>query len=390
APEGYFYAAQDADSFQTASAAEPEEGAFYVWQYDELQSILSEPELSELTTEFTVTDGGNFEGQNVLQRQTDGTLSQTVVAALERLFEVRYGVSRSALETCTPAADNETACNTTWPGRIPPVTDTKMIVAWNSLVISGLARAAVAFQEPEYYAIATQAAQFMLDHQWIAGRLYRLNYNGQTAVLAQAEDYALLIKALLDLQQACLIVGGDSDGELVTNWQAIATKVQAEFDQHLWADDLGGYYTAAHDAGRDLLVRERHYADNATPAANSVAASNLVRLALLTENTDYLGRAEQTVQAFSQTMHQTPQACPGLFAALDWLQTHTLVKTKQTQIEQLAQQYWPTLVYRPELTLPAGAIGIVCRGLACREPAQSQKQLQEQLGNSMQLAANGS
>ncbi len=49
APEGYFYAAQDADSFINATAAEPEEGAFYVWSYSELQQLLKEHFMSGVT-----------------------------------------------------------------------------------------------------------------------------------------------------------------------------------------------------------------------------------------------------------------------------------------------------------------------------------------------------
>ena len=67
-PEGYFYAAQDADNFTTPDAVEPEEGDFYVWSYAKLESLLSATELAELQREFTVTTNGNFEGKNVLQR----------------------------------------------------------------------------------------------------------------------------------------------------------------------------------------------------------------------------------------------------------------------------------------------------------------------------------
>ncbi|MHC5829239.1 MAG: thioredoxin domain-containing protein, partial [Nostoc sp.] len=68
APEGYFYAAQDADSFTESTAVEPEEGTFYVWSYSELQQLLTPEELRELE-QFTVTPNGNFEGRNVLQRR---------------------------------------------------------------------------------------------------------------------------------------------------------------------------------------------------------------------------------------------------------------------------------------------------------------------------------
>ncbi len=99
APEGYFYAAQDADNFTTPEEVEPEEGAFYVWKNDELQDLLTEAEYTELREQFTVTEKGNFEGSNVLQRQHPGQLSDTVESALEKLFIVRYGSDSRSLAT---------------------------------------------------------------------------------------------------------------------------------------------------------------------------------------------------------------------------------------------------------------------------------------------------
>ena len=137
APAGYFYAAQDADSFPTATAAEPEEGAFYVWTYAELREALAEVALNALGEDFTFSVAGNFEGQNVLQRRTSGPLSETTESALEELFQRRYGDRSAALTTFPPARNNQEAKSHDWAGRIPAVTDTKMIVAWNSLMISG-------------------------------------------------------------------------------------------------------------------------------------------------------------------------------------------------------------------------------------------------------------
>ena len=147
APEGYFYAAQDADSFATSTQTEPEEGAFYIWSYRELEQLLTEQELAELKAQFTVTPNGNFEGGNVLQRRQYGKLSDSLETTLAKLFQVRYGMAPDSLYF-PPARDNNEAKTFDWRGRIPPVTDTKMIVAWNSLMISGLARAGAVFGTP--------------------------------------------------------------------------------------------------------------------------------------------------------------------------------------------------------------------------------------------------
>lgn len=129
APAGYFYAAQDADSFSSSQHIEPEEGAFYIWSHGELQSLLSEDALGSLAAAFTVSVVRNFDGHNVLQRRYPGPLGESSEQALATLFEARYGKPAAALTTFPAAEDNQAAKMVPWPGRIPAVTDTKMIVA---------------------------------------------------------------------------------------------------------------------------------------------------------------------------------------------------------------------------------------------------------------------
>ena len=387
APTGYFYAAQDADSFTaptppsqggTTGGSEPEEGAFYVWTYAELEPLLTAEELAEIKAQFTVSRSGNFEGKNVLQRRHPGKLSDTVETALAKLFQVRYGGNPDTVKTFPPARNNQEAKNESWPGRIPAVTDTKMIAAWNSLMISGLARAAAVFGNWEYLELAVKAANFILDNQWTDGRFQRLNYDGKSAVAAQSEDYALFVKALLDLHQASLTLGNGEEAKQLPNsqfWLEKAVQVQEEFDEFLWSVELGGYYNTAKDASGDLLVRERSYIDNATPAANGIAIASLVRLALLDQNLEYLDRAQEGLQAFSSIVQDSPQACPSLLGALDWYQHSTLIRTSPDQISGLISQYYPTAVFQIEADLPEGVIGLVCECLTCKEPAKSQERL---------------
>jgi uncharacterized protein len=379
APEGYFYAAQDADSFVAPEDAEPEEGAFHIWSNSELQELLTSEEFVELLEQFMIEPDGNFEGKIVLQRRNPKQLSEQVETALSKLFEVRYGACIG--EAFPPARNAEEAKSIAWSGRIPAVTDTKMIVAWNSLMISGLARSYAVFRELEYLELASQAAEFILQNQWINGRFYRLNYDGKVELLAQSEDFALLIKALLDLHQVTCSIRSDAP-ENQTDWLAEAIRIQDEFDEYFWSIELGGYYNTAKDASRDLLIRERSYTDNATPATNGIAIANLVRLSLLTENLDYYDQAEQTLQAFASVMEQSPSSCPSLFVALDWFQNQTLVRSTIEQITQLETQYLPTSALMLVDALPENAIALVCQGLSCKEPAISREQMMQQLEQS--------
>ncbi|MEM1255670.1 MAG: thioredoxin domain-containing protein [Cyanobacteria bacterium P01_H01_bin.21] len=376
---GYFYAAQDADSFATPNDKEPEEGAFYVWRETELRDLLTDAEFTDLSADFFVSADGNFEGNIVLQRRQTGQLHPQTEAALKKLFAVRYG--QPDLERFTPAIDADAAKITAWPGRIPPVTDTKMIVAWNSLMISGLARAAAVFNQPDYLDLAIEAAQFILQNQWVNGRFHRLNYSGIPTVVAQSEDYALFIKALLDIQQASLAFSGNTS----IDWLAHAKTVQSEFDQWLWSDVASGYYNTASDASKSLLVRERSYQDSATPAANGVAIANLIRLSLLAKNLSYLDQAEKALKAFSIVMDKATRACPTLLQALDWYRHQTLVRTTQENVVQLSHQYIPAAALAIEPNLPERTVGLVCQGLTCKETASTYEQIQAQMKVSMSL-----
>ena len=221
--------------------------------------------------------------------------------------------------------------------------------------------------------MAAQAANFILQHQFIDGLFHRLNYQGQTAVLAQSEDYALFIKALLDLQ-ACF--------PEQKSWLVTAIALQEKFQEFLWSVELGRYYNTSSHASQDLIVRERSYADNATPSANGVAIANLVRLALLTDNLHYLDLAEEGLQAFNSVMGNNPQACPSLFTALDWYRNSTLIRTTLDHIIPLLSQYLPVTEFVVVSDLPPGSIGLVCQGFQCLAPAESGDEFWDQVRRS--------
>ncbi len=334
APQGYFYASQDADS-------EGEEGKFYVWTLAELQD-------TSLETAFTVTAQGNFEhGTNVLQRKYAGPLTPEIETALDQLLVRRQQ-------------------------RIPPATDPKLILAWNSLQISGLCRASLALGEPEYLTLALTCAQFIHDYQHVNGQWYRVNYNGTPAVRATAEDYSLWVKAQLDLFEA-------TQDPL---WLDRARAVQQQMDL-LWDPTGGGYFSSSAPA-QELILREKDTQDNSTPAANGIAAQNLLRLFALTDDPRYLKQAEQTLLAVAQLLEHAPRACPSLLAAVDLYGNLSLVQTFTDQpelLQQLQQEYHPTVVFRaiPRPEDSATALALVCKGTTCLTPATTLTELRAQL-----------
>jgi uncharacterized protein len=374
APAGYFYAAQDADNFATPTDLEPEEGQFYVWRPEELDTLLTPAQQHIMAMSFDIQPRGNFEGATVLQRQTGGELSDEVETALEQLFQHRYGNCPTEITTFPPARNNQDAKTQAWLGRIPPVTDTKMIVAWNSLMISGLARAAMVLRDSAMLDLAIAAANFIARQQWQDGQLHRLNYEGQVAVPAQSEDYALWIKACVDLHQACLALGRDA-----TPWLTEALKTQQTFDQFL-AAPMGGYFNTSAAIAQDYGIQERSWQDNATPSANGIAIANLIRLWLLTDNPDLWQRAEQGLQSLATSIAEHPELCPSLMVALNWFQHPRVIKAKIDPLpEMMATVASVPVMFRPIEDLPSGAIALLCQGTTCLEPAMTLAQLQTQI-----------
>jgi uncharacterized protein YyaL (SSP411 family) len=103
--------------------------------------------------------------------------------------------------------------------------------------------------------------------------------------------------------------------------------------------------------------------------------ANLVRLALLTDELHYLDLAEQGLKAFSSVMTKAPQACPSLFSALDWYRNCTLIRSTIEHIIPLVPQYLSVTVFTVVSDLPPGSVGLVCQGLKCLTPAESEEQL---------------
>jgi uncharacterized protein YyaL (SSP411 family) len=383
-PAGCFYAAQDADSFATPDQPLPEEGAFYCWTYDELVACLGQEGVEALATAFDITPQGNFEGAIVLQRTAAGGLKAAVSDRLDALFAQRYGILKTTVTRVVPVTTNDAAQTYTGPGRIPPVTDPKAIVAWNALAISGLARTAAVLRRTEDLDLAIAAAEFCLRHQWQGDRLYRLSYDGTPAVLAQSEDYALLIKALLDLQQACVVLGRSGD-----RWHQAARDLQTQFDAQLWSSTQGGYYNAvapvpsrggSHpETSSAPIIRERSYIDSATPAANGIAIANLVRLFILDQDPTQLDRAGTGLLAFRRVLQEMPRACPSLWIALDWFQHPIGVRTTPEIAAELGRLFLPTVMITLCEDLPSGAIALVCTGMTCQEPARDRAHLAAQL-----------
>jgi uncharacterized protein YyaL (SSP411 family) len=174
------------------------------------------------------------------------------------------------------------------------------------MMITAFARAGMILGEPQYLARAKAAATF-IESKLMRGEVLLHRYrDGEGAIEGTLDDYAFCIEALLSLYVA------DSD----PHWVRLAVQLQAKQDDLLFDREGGGYF---YSAAPDLLLRKKEVLDGATPAANSVAADNLVRLFELTGESRYLERAQATVGSLGPVSERHPSAVPRLLLVVDAL-----------------------------------------------------------------------
>lgn len=315
-PEGGFYSAEDADSLFAHGRPEHGEGAFYVWEAKEIERILG-PEVAPIFNYYYGVElPGNVPSQQDFQGEFKG---RNILMIRHTLAETAKRFGKSEDEIQSLLALTRKKLFDARSSRPRPPLDDKVLTGWNGLMISAFARAAQALDEPKYLAAAEAAAGFVRSQLFDSktGKLKRRYRDGHVAVEGFLEDYAFLVQGLLDLYEASFNV----------RWLSWAIQLQEKQDQFFWDSEAGGYFATS---GKDpsLIVRMRDTYDGAEPAANSVAAMNLLRLGQMTDRQEWREKAEKTFSAFARPLETVPQAMPQLAAALDF----SLSKTKQIVI----------------------------------------------------------
>ncbi|MFH1502580.1 MAG: thioredoxin domain-containing protein [Candidatus Eisenbacteria bacterium] len=306
APSGAFCSAEDADS-------EGVEGKFYVWTADELREVLGADDARLAAAAFGVSDEGNVEDEATRTRTGVNVLHlPRPVDEVAREEGIPEDELRSRLDSARRRlfAEREK--------RVRPHLDDKVLTDWNGLMVSALATAGRAFDDPSFVDAARAAADFLLVTMRDGrGRLLHRFRDGDAAIAAIADDYAFLVAGLLDLYEATF----------EARYLAEAAKLNDEFVDRYWDDEAGGFYFTADDAER-LLVRRKEVYDGAIPSGNSIAMRNLVRLSRMTGDAAHESRAERLARAFAADVVESPSAYTMLLSSLD----HALAPTREVVV----------------------------------------------------------
>ena len=303
-PSGAFYSAEDADS-------EGAEGRFYVWSTEELRAAL-DPEDAELATAlFGATEEGN--ARRELADAADGTgpnaPGPNVLHMPEPLNETAEKLGLAERELRHRLASIKEKLRKVRERRVRPGRDEKILTDWNSLMISALSSAAWSFDERRYAHAAERAADFILgtmrDDE---GRLLHSHCGGESAVRANADDYAFLVAALLDLYQATFEAGRLSQ----------AVRLNDEFIEGFQDNRHGAFFFTARYA-EPLLIRKKNVHDGAIPSANSIALQNLRRLHAITGDPRLEDMAWRLASALLPEASPAPSAYTMLLSSVDAL-----------------------------------------------------------------------
>ena len=312
---GGFFAAEDADSYPMGNDKEKKEGAFCVWSWEEIQSLLSEQvegEASEITLaaivahEYNMKEGGNVDprGDPHGELKNQNVLTKIPVKPLLIPDVDKY---KAALAKANKILFDQRLL------RPRPGLDIKIVTCWNALMISAFCKSGSATQNDKYISSATTAGNFLLNTLWNddTKRLLRCVYGVKDEISNLAapiegfvDDYCMTVQALLDLYSATF-------DEI---WLRQAVSVQKTQDDLFLDKDQGGYFTSR-EGDEQIVLRLKDDQDGAEPSSNSVSAMNLFRLGKILNSSSYTEQGEKIVKLYSERLEQLPHALPALVDA---------------------------------------------------------------------------
>ncbi|WP_331489727.1 thioredoxin domain-containing protein [Tepidibacter hydrothermalis] len=314
--EGGFYSAEDADS-------EGEEGKFYVWNKEEVKSVLGKEYGEMFCKHYDITNDGNFEGKSIPNLiKTSLSETENDIDLKEKLDECRDKLFKYRLD------------------RIHPHKDDKILTSWNGLMIAAMAYGGRALNNLDYINASKKAAKFILNNlRTEDGRLLARYREGEVAHLGTIDDYAFMIWGLIELYETTF--------DIVYLQNAI--DLNNDMINLFWDENEGGLFITGKDS-EELVVRPKDIYDGATPSGNSVATMNMLRLAKLTGNQELEEKAMSQFNLFAGKIKENPNSysyfmMAFLFSNIDTKEVVIVGdrnnKDTQTMLENINSRFLP-------------------------------------------------
>ncbi|MBC62226.1 MAG: thioredoxin domain-containing protein, partial [Zetaproteobacteria bacterium] len=374
-PHGGFYSASDADSI--TDKGHSEEGYFFTWTYKELKNLLHPKTFEQFTLRYNIDEKGNFEmGRNILFES-------------ERLDVSSFSRGQKDFEHVKKKLYQHRS------ERAWPLIDKKILVGWNGLMLSALAKAAFVFEDRVYQEEASELAQLISQKDEETQHLFQLYHDGKAYKKAYLSDYAYLIRGLIDLYET----------NFNLEWLSKAIDLQKDLDLGFWDKKDGGYFLSA-SWHEKLATQIKDDYDGAVPTGNSVAAQNLLRLYEYTTDESYKKKAINIFYAFSSVLKKNPSSLVEMLCALNYLNNspfeiilidkhfttqnpflHSLrffylpnkIVSKVTEGLDLKQQEKIIPLLENKVAIKGKPTAYICRNKICKKPTLDTKEFLRQL-----------
>ncbi len=273
-PEGGFYSAYDADS-------EGVEGKFYVWKKTEIKEVLgSDADLFCLY--YDVTDGGNWEGNSILCNNLN-------ISAVAFNFGISEDKVREILKTCSEKLLKIRS------ERISPGLDDKILVSWNSLMITAFAKGYRVTNDQRYLDAAKNCIDFIEKNLSVNGGLLRTYKNGVAKIDGYLEDYSYFANALLDVFEI----------EPEPEYLKLALGLGRHLVDHFWDSESVSFFMTS-DNHEKLIIRPKNNFDLSLPSGNSVSAFVMLRLYHMSQESRFLEIATKIMESQAQMAAENP------------------------------------------------------------------------------------
>lgn len=280
--QGGFYSALDADSLDKNGALE--EGAYYVWTQEELQSLLGE-DLELFSAYYNVNSYGKWEKDHYVLIRQDSDID----------FSKEHGISVAALQEKLEE----------WRGELlrfresnkeRPRLDDKILTSWNGLMTKGYVDAYRVFGEQKFLDAALKNANFILDNSLRKdGGLNRTYKDGKSTINAYLEDYAATIDACIALFEVTTDVKWLTQAKMLTDYTI--TNFQNTENKMF-------FFTSDEDPS--LASRNTEIYDNVIPASNSMMAKNIFTLSHYYLDRNYTDTAAAMLNNVQANFNQNP------------------------------------------------------------------------------------
>ena len=275
-PQGGFYSAYDADSEGT-------EGKFYVWSKKEIKDILGS-DADIFCLYYDVTDGGNWEGNNILCNNLN-------ISTVAFNFGITEDKVREILDSCSEKL-LKIRSSRIWPGL-----DDKILTSWNSLMITAFAKGYRVTKDPKYLNAAKTCVDFIENNLFVDGKLLRTYKNKTAKIDGYLEDYSYFANALLDVFEI--------DPE--PRYLKLALHMGHHLITHFWDPDSKSFFMTSDDH-ETLIVRPKSNYDLSMPSGNSVSAFVMLRLYHLSQEQSFFDVATKIIESQAQMAAENPFA----------------------------------------------------------------------------------